>query len=97
MKKTSSSVYNINYHIVWCPKYRKPVLVDKIKEFLADQIQTDYSCNQELGVISWNFRSCQTTYRHLFISTPPTESPVGIVKVLKGVTGLIRLFNQEIS
>ena len=31
MGKTSSSVYNINYHFVWCPKYRKQILKKEIK------------------------------------------------------------------
>jgi len=87
MKKPSSSVYNINYHIVWCPKYRKPVLVDKIKEFLEDQIHTIVATK------NWELLELQVMpdHIHLFISTPPIESPVGIVEVLKGVTGL-RLF-----
>ncbi len=27
MGKRSSTVYNINYHVVWCPRYRKEILV----------------------------------------------------------------------
>jgi len=38
-KTASSAVYNINYHLVWCPKYRKKILVGKLKEFLDQQIQ----------------------------------------------------------
>ena len=89
MKKTSSSVYKLNYHIVWCPKYRTPVLVGKIKEFLEDQILTITATK------NWEVLELQVmpAHIHLFISTPPTESPVGIVKVLKGVTGL-RLFKK---
>ena len=26
--------YNINYHIIWIPKYRKPILVGKVREVL---------------------------------------------------------------
>ena len=33
-KTASSAVYNINYHIVWYPKYRKKILVGNLKEFL---------------------------------------------------------------
>jgi len=32
-KTASSAVYNINYHIVWCPKYRKKILVGNLKKF----------------------------------------------------------------
>jgi putative transposase len=31
--KKSSAVYNINYHIVWCPKFRKPILVAQTKGY----------------------------------------------------------------
>jgi len=31
----------VNYHFIWCPKYRKPILEEVgIKEFLEDQIYT---------------------------------------------------------
>jgi REP element-mobilizing transposase RayT len=33
MGKKSSAVYNINYNIVWFPKFRKLTLVDKVKGF----------------------------------------------------------------
>ena len=32
--------YNINYHIIWIPKYRKPILVDKVKEVNYGKNQT---------------------------------------------------------
>jgi REP element-mobilizing transposase RayT len=44
MGKKSSAVYNINYHIVWCPKFRKPILVDKVKEFVEEQLFKDETC-----------------------------------------------------
>jgi REP element-mobilizing transposase RayT len=34
------TVYNINYHIVRCPKFRKPILVYKVKEFVKEQLET---------------------------------------------------------
>jgi putative transposase len=83
-------VYNINYHIVWCPKYRKPILEDKrVKEFLEDQMHTiaetkDYEM-LELKVMP--------DHVHLFISAPPFEAPTAIVKIFKGVTAL-RLFKK---
>jgi len=27
-------VHNINYHIIWIPKYRKPILTGKVVEVL---------------------------------------------------------------
>ena len=89
MGKTTSATYNINYHIVWCPKYRKAILEGKIKEFLQDQILT-IAETKNYGVLELQV---MPDHIHLFISAPPFESPTGIVKILKGVTGL-RLFKK---
>lgn len=89
MGKTSSAVYNINYHIVWCPKYRKPILKGKIKEFVKEQI---YTISETKGYKVLELK-IMSDHIHLFISAPPFESPTNIVKVLKGVSGL-RLFKR---
>lgn len=90
MGRKSSAVFNINYHFVWCPKYRKPILEDqRVKEFLEDQIRTiaetkGYSI-LELKIMP--------DHIHLFISASPFEAPTSIIKVFKGVTAL-RLFKK---
>lgn len=89
MGRTSSAVFNINYHFVWCPKYRKPILTDKIKEFLKDCLDT--ICEAK----GWKILelSIQNDHLHLFLSANPEFSPTMIVKVLKGVTSL-QLFKK---
>lgn len=84
-----SCVYNINYHIVWCPKYRKSVLTGKIKEFLEDQLLTICETKE------WKISAMEVMpdHIHIFITAHPKYSPTAIVKVLKGVTGL-RLFKK---
>ncbi len=89
MSKASSCIYNINYHIIWCPKYRKPILTGKIKDFLEEQIYT-ISATKEYDVIELKI---MPDHIHLFISAPPFESPTSIVKILKGVSAL-RLFKK---
>jgi putative transposase len=89
MEKISSSVYNINYHFVWCPKYRKNILKGEIQEFLKSIIET--ICTSK----NWKILELQIKpdHIHLFISAPPYESPIGIIKVLKG-TSAIQLFKK---
>jgi putative transposase len=90
MGRKSSAVYNVNYHFIWCPKYKKPILEEAgIKEFLEDQIYT-IAATKEWEVLALKV---MPDHIHLFISTTPFESPTGIVKVLKGVTAL-RLFKK---
>ena len=90
MGRKSSAVYNINYHLVWCPKYRKPILEkQEVKEFLEDQVHT-IAETKDYRVLALEI---QPDHIHLFVSTPPFDSPTEIVKVFKGVTAL-RLFKK---
>ncbi len=86
---SSSSVYEIYYHLVWCPKYRKKVLIDDIKKWLKNAIPVICETKE------WKVHELEVMpdHVHIFISAPPKESPMGIIKVLKGVTGL-RLFRE---
>jgi putative transposase len=34
--QNAGAVYSLKYHIVWCPMYRRPVLVDAVAERLRD-------------------------------------------------------------
>jgi len=89
MGHTSSAVYNINYHIIWCPKYRKSILTGKIKDFLIEQLRT-ISAAKGYEILELEI---MPDHIHLFISAPPFESPTNIIKILKGVSSL-RLFQR---
>lgn len=78
MGRKSSAVYNVNYHFVWCPKYRKPILEEpRVKEFLEDQIHT-IAETKEHEILALEV---MPDHIHLFISTTPFEDPTAIVKV----------------
>jgi len=89
IKKTNSAHYNINYHFVWCPKYRKKILTGEIAKSLKIIIET--ICMSK----GWQILELQILpdHLHLFLSSPPYESPTGIIKVLKG-TSAIQIFRQ---
>ncbi len=89
MGKTSSSVYNINYHFVWCPKYRKNILKKEIQEFTEEILKT--ICLSK----GWELLEIEvmSDHIHIFLSAPPYESPTGIIKVLKG-TSAIQIFRK---
>ncbi|MBN1134772.1 MAG: IS200/IS605 family transposase [Methanosarcinaceae archaeon] len=82
MTYSSSAVYEISYHIVWCIKHRKQVMTDELKQFLDDQIRT-IAESKEWVIIELEV---MPEHVHVFISTPPFIAPTDIVKVLKGVT-----------
>lgn len=79
-KFDSSCVYNLSYHIIWCPKYRKKVLVGDVAEKLKEFIVSRSNDN------GWTVRSLEVMpdHVHVFLSAKPTNSVVQILSVLKG-------------
>src|SRR3990172_1465590 len=81
-KQTRHSSYNVNYHFVWIPKYRRPVLVGRIAERLVTLLTQK---TEELGGDIFNI-TVQPDHVHLFCSFPPTIAPYQIMYRLKGFT-----------
>ena len=88
-KKTSHTVYDCTYHIVWVTKYRYRVLVGDIgrraKELIQEVCQDN---NAEIirGKIASN-------HVHIYVSVPPYQSISKLVQYLKGKSS--RKIQQE--
>lgn len=70
----------IQYHLVWCPKRRKPVLVGKVKERLEQVI---CQVAEELGIRVLEL-AINPDHVHLFISAYSTIPVHRIVRRIKG-------------
>lgn len=83
---TSSShcVYNLGYHIVFCPKYRRKVLVDGIDERLKELLKEKA---QELE-ITIESMEVMPDHVHLFIRSKPTYPVHFVVNQLKGYSSV---------
>jgi|SRR5690606_2706585 len=81
-KRTRHATYQINYHFVWCPKYRRPVLTGRVGDRLVELVHQSAS---ELGgeVIELVVRP---DHVHLFATFPPTIAPYQIMHRIKGAT-----------
>ena len=77
-------VYNINYHIVWCVKYRKKVLSADISNRLYELVN-DIGSEKGFSVVSCTVGD--NDHVHCFVSAPPKISITQIVKYLKGISG----------
>ena len=88
-RRTRHAVYLCNYHFVWIPKRRKPVLVGKIKERLKQIIEE--VCNE----YDWEILALEILpdHVHLFLSAPPYFSPHIILRKIKGRSA--RILRQE--
>lgn len=81
-KRTRHASYNINWHFVWTPKYRRPVLVGKMVKRLVELL---HQKTAELGGEIFDI-TVQPDHVHLFCSFPPTIAPYQIMYRLKGFT-----------
>ena len=79
-----TSVYNINYHIVWSVKYRRKVITPEIESYMRELI---HQIADAKGFHVDEFESGHMDHVHLFVTAPPKLSPSLIIQYLKGITG----------
>lgn len=80
IKFTRHAAYNINYHFVWIPKYRRRVLIGTIPQRLEELLQ-EKTAELEGEILNL---TVQPDHVHLFCSFPPTLAPHQIMHRLKG-------------
>lgn len=77
---SNKAVYNIGYHLIWCPKYRRKVLVnavaDRLKELLTEKAASIGARIEIMEVLP--------DHVHIFVKALPTLPPHYIVQQLKG-------------
>lgn len=88
-RHNNTSVALINYHFVWIPRRRRPVLKNDIAKRLKELLHIKAK-ELNLEIISLEI---QSDHIHLFVNTPPTLAPFQIVFRLKGFTA--RILRQE--
>lgn len=79
---SKTAVYNLAYHIIWCPKYRRKVLVNEVEKELKRLLlmkANELNCKIETLEV-------MPDHVHVFIKTPPTIGVHFLVQQLKGVT-----------
>ncbi|MBG9685400.1 IS200/IS605 family transposase [Bacillus mycoides] len=82
-RKTKTTVSLINYHFVFCPRYRRKIFLNaKVEERFNALVQE--LCNElDIVIIAMQF---DKDHVHLFLNTLPTLSPADIMAKIKGVT-----------
>lgn len=81
-------VFNLDYHIIWCPKYRRKVLVNGIDERLKELL-----CQKALQIdVTIEKMEVMPDHVHLFVKATPIIAVHFIVNQLKGYTSrLLRI------
>lgn len=82
-KHTNTTVSLINYHIVFCPRYRRKIfdvqgVEDRFKELVREVCQ-----NNDIEILALE---CYHDHVHIFVSVYPQMSIPNIMKLIKGAT-----------
>ena len=89
MKHGRGYVYDIYYHIVWCVKYRREILVDNVKDDFLDII-SNICKNNNYELVEIN---TDKDHVHILLGLSPQDSIPVVMKTLKGVSA--RLLNSK--
>ena len=76
--------YLIQYHIIWCPKFRFSVLKGNVEETLKQILQKicdDY--NYHIKALE-----VMPDHVHIFIDVPQTVAPCDVVRTLKSISAI---------
>ena len=83
--KNAGAVFSLKYHVVWCPKYRRPVLVDAVADRLKALI-VEAASLREMPV---HALEVMPDHVHLFIETDPRWAPAEFVGKIKANTSRV--------
>jgi putative transposase len=86
---SNKAVYNIGYHLVWCPKFRRKVLTDEVAERLKELFR-EKAADLDVQIETMEV---MPDHVHLFVKTPPTLPAHFIVQQFKGFSS--RQLRQE--
>jgi len=82
LKRTSHAVYEAKYHLVWCPKYRKKILIGAVRERVEEiffEIGSQFEIEMEKVAIAED-------HVHLLVSFPPRYSISKVVGIIKSIS-----------
>ena len=82
IRRTQHAVYDLKYHLVWIPKYRKKILDEEATEYLQEiieKIAQEYEFEIDtIGIME--------DHVHIFMGAPPRYSPADMVQIMKSIS-----------
>lgn len=85
-RKTNTTVSLINYHFVFCPRYRRKIfLIPNVEERFKTLVKS--ICKEmEIEIIAIE---CDKDHTHMFLNCLPILSPTDIMQKIKGITSKV--------
>lgn len=88
-RSKETCVFLVNYHLIWCPKRRRKVLVDRVRTRL-EQLIRETAPELECEILALEILP---DHLHLFVSATPQWAPNQLVARFKGKSS--RILRQE--
>ena len=85
VRTSPGAAYDLGYHVVWCPKYRRPVLSGRVKARLEELIR------RRAAEHDWQIIALEVMpdHVHLFVKAHPKDSPSYVANQFKGLTSRV--------
>jgi putative transposase len=81
-KASAHAVYDLKYHFVWTPKYRKELLTGEVGEALVEILQiVAEAYDMEIDTME-----VMEDHVHVFLSVPPRYSPARVMQIMKSIS-----------
>lgn len=76
--------YLVQYHIIWCPKFRYSILDNGIDTTLKSILES--ICKK----FNYNIKALEvmSDHIHIFVDCPQTVAPCDVVRTLKGLSAI---------
>ena len=76
-------MYDLKYHLVWIPKYRKHVLTADVAGYLKEVFN---HIAEEYG-FAIDIMEVVEDHVHIFLEAPPRYAPAEVVQIMKSISG----------
>jgi len=91
-RRLSHTIYECKYHLVFCPKYRRPILKDEIREYVRGEIGNLLRQKEGIEIMEMNV---QSDHIHLVVWIPPKYAVSAVMGYLKGKLAIRLLQKYE--
>lgn len=88
-KSNNTIVYSCKYHVIWCPKYRRKVLVSDVERRLQELI-IQACAERQVEIIEMEI---MPGHIHLLVDVDPQFGIHKLIKEMKGMTSRRKSLN----
>ena len=85
-RRTKTTVSLINYHFVFCPRYRRKIFLNQELDLRFKELVHKIADTHRFNIVALE---TDKDHCHLFLNTLPTYSPADIMAKVKGGTSRI--------